>query len=136
VTWGGDWALQRTYTRADVTSRTWVKSDWSSSNYAGRCILFLIFGITDAMYQCYAYWVIGAISNDISKLAYLNGYYKGIRECGFQVILNCALTTDHTEAAGATIVWRLDALKVSYVRMYACSFAVLGAGLLIMLPMI
>jgi len=118
VTWGGDWAIQKTYTRADVTAPSWVKGDWSSSNYAGRCILYIIFGLTDSMWQSYAYWVMGAMSNDVNKLAYLTGFYKGI------------------QSAGAAIVWRLDALKVSYVRMYASSFGLLGAGLLIMLPMI
>lgn len=48
------------------------------------------------MWQTYAYWMMGALSNEPRKLAYFAGFYKGI------------------QSAGAAVVWRLDAAGYSY----------------------
>ena len=52
------------------------------------------------MWQTYAYWLMGALSNDPRKLAYFAGFYKGI------------------QSAGAAVVWRMDAVKYSFESLY------------------
>ena len=66
------------------------------SRFAGYCILYLFYGFLDAMWQTYAYWLMGALSNDPRKLAYFAGFYKGI------------------QSAGAAVVWRMDAVQYSF----------------------
>ena len=62
----------------------------------GYCFLYIFYGFIDAMWQTYAYWLMGALSNDPRKLAYFAGFYKGI------------------QSAGAAVVWRLDAVKTPF----------------------
>lgn len=66
------------------------------SRFVGYCFLYIFYGFIDAMWQTYAYWLMGALSNDPRKLAYFAGFYKGI------------------QSAGAAVVWRLDAVKTSF----------------------
>ena len=58
--------------------------------------MYLFYGFLDAMWQTYAYWLMGALSNDSRKLAYFAGFYKGI------------------QSAGAAVVWRMDAVQYSF----------------------
>lgn len=37
--------------------------DVYSHDYAGACAVYVLYGFTDATYNCYAYWFIGALSN-------------------------------------------------------------------------
>ena len=37
--------------------------DVFDSGYAGACAVYVLYGFTDATYNCYAYWFIGALSN-------------------------------------------------------------------------
>lgn len=66
------------------------------SRFAGYCVLYLLYGLIDAMWQTYAYWLMGALSNNPHKLAYFAGFYKGI------------------QSAGAAVVWRMDATGTSF----------------------
>jgi hypothetical protein len=45
-------------------------------------ILFMYCGLADSLVQTYAYWIIGAISNDPKQLSMLVGYYKGVQSFG------------------------------------------------------
>lgn len=60
----------------------------------------------------------GALSNSGRKAANYAGFYKGI------------------QSAGAAIIYRLDALKVSYVSEFASSWGLLLGALLIASPVI
>ena len=60
----------------------------------------------------------GAITNNSRKLANFAGFYKGI------------------QSAGAAIVWHLDALKISYIALFASSWALLACGLVFALPVV
>ena len=62
------------------------------------------------------YRLMGAMTNNSRKLANFSGFYKGI------------------QSAGAAIIWRLDALKISYTSEYASSWGLCAAGLLIAAP--
>eukprot|EP00123_Amoebidium_parasiticum_P017372 comp23823_c0_seq2/m.41523 comp23823_c0_seq2/g.41523 ORF comp23823_c0_seq2/g.41523 comp23823_c0_seq2/m.41523 type:complete len:469 (-) comp23823_c0_seq2:632-2038(-) len=53
--------------------------------YIYPIICFLLYGMGDAMLQTYAYWIMGAITNDLSQAARYTGFYKGVQS-GFGAI--------------------------------------------------
>ncbi|KAJ7476827.1 major facilitator superfamily domain-containing protein [Mycena galericulata] len=110
------WAYeyQKDYTRASLT----VVDAADRIDLRALCFLFIFFGLLDSMWQTSVYWMMGAMSNDPSKLAYFTGFYKSIQSAG---------------AAGA---WRADAIKTPFINMFASTWALCAAGLLFALPMI
>lgn len=70
------------------------------------------------MWQTYAYWLMGALSNDPRKLAYFAGFYKGI------------------QSAGAAVVWRMDATKAGFDVLFGSSWGLCAAGLVFAAPVI
>ena len=60
----------------------------------------------------------GALTNNGRKLANFAGFYKGI------------------QSAGAAIVYRIDAQKAPFINLFASSWALLAAALLIAAPLI
>ncbi|EIM91984.1 MFS general substrate transporter [Stereum hirsutum FP-91666 SS1] len=113
------WAYfyQKNYTRESIPEDS-QKIDIYDAEYVGRIFLYMFFGMLDAMWQTTAYWMMGAMSNDPAKLAYFAGFYKSI------------------QSAGATGVWRADAVKLPYMNIFISTWALLVAGLLFALPMI
>lgn len=79
--------------------------------------LYLFYGLFDAIFQNFIYWTLGALSNNPKKVALYAGFYKGI------------------QSAGAAIAWRLDAIETPYMTMFASSWALAIAGLLIAAPL-
>ncbi|KAK4991191.1 hypothetical protein LTR50_001949 [Elasticomyces elasticus] len=127
VIWGGGYAFQRRYTRAQVNagadtpkdpSDDYVKMDWSSPGYVGPMFLYMFYGFYDAAWQTCVYWFMGALTNNSRKLANFAGFYKGI------------------QSAGAAIMWRLDATGRPFMNLFASSWALLAASLLLALPVI
>jgi H+/Cl- antiporter ClcA len=51
VIWGGGYAFQKQYTRADVGT-----ADWTSSEYVGPMFLYIFYGLFDSLWQCSVYW--------------------------------------------------------------------------------
>ncbi|KII94434.1 hypothetical protein PLICRDRAFT_172084 [Plicaturopsis crispa FD-325 SS-3] len=113
------WAYfyQKDYTRASTPS-TGVKIDVKDHGYAAKVWLYIFCGLLDAMWQTAAYWMMGAMSNDPSKLAHFAGFYKSI------------------QSAGAAGIWRADAVLIPYMNIFISTWALLVAGLFFMLPMI
>jgi len=123
--WGGGYAFQRGYTRAEVEmgsdtpddpSDDYPKLDWTDSGYVGPMFLYIFYGFYDAAWQCSVYWFMGAMTNNSRKLANYSGFYKGI------------------QSAGAAVIWRLDGLKIPYMNEFASSWGLLAGSLLIALP--
>ena len=65
VVWGGGYAFQVGYTRAEVSvgsdtpddpSDDYVKMDWTSSGYVGPMFLYIFYGMYDAIWQVTVYW--------------------------------------------------------------------------------
>lgn len=56
VIWGGGYAFQRNYTRAEVAQKGYVKKDWSSPGYVGPMFLYMFYGFYDAAWQTTVYW--------------------------------------------------------------------------------
>ncbi|CAG8519829.1 10697_t:CDS:2 [Funneliformis mosseae] len=93
ATWIGGLFFQLTFTRVhNITG-----SDIYDSKYAEKLILYIAYGMNDAMYQIYAYWIMGALSNDVNELARFTGFYKTI------------------QSAGGAISWRIDTLGISFL---------------------
>lgn len=45
--WGGGYAWQKQYTRADINAVGYVKLDWTSSGYVGPMFLYIFYGFFD-----------------------------------------------------------------------------------------
>lgn len=114
------WAYfyQKDYTRASIDANPNSKIDIHSSEYPSRVWLYIFCGLLDSMWQTTAYWLMGAMSNDPAKLAYLAGFYKSIQSAG---------------AAGA---WRADGVLLPYMNIFISTWVLLIAGLLFALPMV
>lgn len=113
--WG--YAYQKTYTRESVALLT-RKMDIHDPGYVGHVWLMIFCGLLDAMWQTTAYWLMGAMSNDPSKLAVFTGFYKSI------------------QSAGAAGVWRADAVGIPYMNIFLSSWCLTAGGLAFALPMI
>jgi len=113
------WAYfyQKRYTRETLAADP-HRIDIFDSEYTGKVFLYLFCGILDAMWQSFAYWLMGAMSNDPAKLAHFAGFYKSLQSAG---------------AAGA---WRADAVKLPFINLFISTWVLLVAGLLFALPMI
>ncbi|KAI5118508.1 hypothetical protein M0805_007678 [Coniferiporia weirii] len=112
------WAYfyQKDYTRASVKDAPTI--DIYDSVYPARVWLYIFCGLLDAMWQTTAYWMMGALSNDPAKLAYLSGFYKSL------------------QSAGAAGVWRADAVGLPFMNIFISTWVLLVAGLLCVLPML
>ncbi|GME72058.1 unnamed protein product [[Candida] boidinii] len=80
--------------------------------------LYMFYGFFDAVWQCYAYWIMGALTNSSRKAAVYAGYYKGL------------------QSAGAAIAWRLDSVGVSYAAIFGSSWGLLAGSLIIAFPVL
>lgn len=113
--WGGGYAFQITFTRDNVADL--VSIDFTHGDYIGPMFLYLFYGLFDAVYQTFIYWTMGALSNNPKKVALYAGFYKGI------------------QSAGAAIAWRLDAMEIPYMDMFASSWGLAIGGLLFCAPL-
>ncbi|GAA5872723.1 hypothetical protein JCM1840_004500 [Sporobolomyces johnsonii] len=149
--WGWAYHYQKSYDRADIDT-TLSRIDFKDSAYPGRALLYIFFGVFDAIFQNYICssprvpslsssalpppranppftnppspplrdpdWLLGAMTNLPSHLAYLVGLYKGVQSAG---------------AAGA---YRADANLEPYISELAVAWALAVAGLLFVVPVI
>ncbi|CZR62278.1 probable DUF895 domain membrane protein [Phialocephala subalpina] len=113
VIWGGGYAFQKQYTRADTSS-----DDWTSSGYVGPMFLYIFYGMYDSFWQCTVYWYMGALSNSGRRTANYVGFYKGI------------------QSAGAAVMWSLDSRKISFMAEFASNWALLSFSLLCAAPVV
>ncbi len=117
VIWGGGLKFQLPYTRDNLATAV-TELDFQDGGYIGPMFLYMFYGIFDALWQTYVYWVMGALSNSSRKTALYAGFYKGI------------------QSAGAAIVWRLDAIKIPYMNLFISSWVLLIASLIFAVPVI
>lgn len=68
--------------------------------------------------QAYAYWIMGCLSNDPMVLSMYAAFYKVFG------------------AAGASIVFNLDAQKKPYLDMFASYWALTAGSMVILLPLV
>jgi hypothetical protein len=86
--------------------------DTSSPLAKSYMALFFFYGFQDGVFQAFAFWIIGALSNDPYILSTYSSLYKS------------------SAAAGAAIVFAMDSQNVAYMRMWGADFAVLIFGCL------
>lgn len=59
-------------------------------------LVYSLYGLLDAIYQNYIYWLVGSLSNNGSELARLVGCYKSV------------------QSVGSALSWRIDAIGTDY----------------------
>ena len=91
--WAGGFAFQLTFDRDYADPK-----HWTSPGFGGPFVLYLIYGMTDAMYQSYMYWLMGAMSNDTSLLARYAGFYKAMQSAGSAISFGI-------DSAGVPLRW-------------------------------
>ncbi|KAF9118620.1 hypothetical protein BGX30_004449 [Mortierella sp. GBA39] len=108
ITWVGGIFFQKTYTINDPAGN----HDFSEGSvYIGPLFLYIFYGLGDAAWQTYCYWLMGALSNDVTVLSRYSGFYKCI------------------QSSGGAISWRINALKVPFMTELIICFALLGASI-------
>ncbi|KAF3924658.1 hypothetical protein AA313_de0204453 [Arthrobotrys entomopaga] len=114
--WGGGYAFQKDYTRENADSLH--KIDWVDNGYGGPLFLYMCYGMYDAIWQTYIYWIMGALSNNARKLAIYAGFYKGI------------------QSAGSAVTFRLDSLKVPYINEFGSTWGLLLGSIVCAAPVV
>ena len=56
VIWGGGYAFEKTYTRAEIGLSSYVAEDWTDPAYIGHMFLYMFYGFYDAAWQGSIYW--------------------------------------------------------------------------------
>ncbi|KAI1317525.1 hypothetical protein EDD11_008332 [Mortierella claussenii] len=108
ATWVGGIFFQRTYSIDDPKLNHDFKEGRS---YVGPMFLYMFYGLNDAAWQTYIYWLMGALSNDATVLSRYAGFYKCI------------------QSSGAAISWRINAIGTNYMVELIICFALLIASI-------
>ncbi|KIJ14044.1 hypothetical protein PAXINDRAFT_13159 [Paxillus involutus ATCC 200175] len=111
------YSYQKTYTRQSIPPDA-QKMDIYDSAYPAHIWLMILYGLLDAMWQTTCFWLIGTMSNNADKLAIYVGFYHSI------------------QAAGAAVVWRMDAIGFPYMVIFVFSWCFVAVGLAMAFPMI
>ncbi|KAG0352542.1 major facilitator superfamily domain-containing protein [Gamsiella multidivaricata] len=93
ATYAGAFAFQTTFGPKDPIQEdgVWVRNpaDFhnidlvnNTSEFLGPYFLYFAFGVTDAMYQGFSYWLMGALTNDTNQAARFAGFYKFVQNLG------------------------------------------------------
>ncbi|ORX90579.1 MFS general substrate transporter [Basidiobolus meristosporus CBS 931.73] len=109
ATWGGGLALQLQYTREDHPKN--IDFIDNPGAFWPKWLLYVFYGLCDAALQTYAYWLMGALSNDSTVLARYAGFYKGL------------------QSAGGAIAWRIDAVNTAFLTQLIISWALFTVSL-------
>lgn len=84
VIWGSGFHFQTSFTRMSVLHLPEAdRIDIADSRrYAGPVVLYALYGLFDAIWQTYCYWLMGALTNDTQKAARFSGFYKAVQNAG------------------------------------------------------
>ncbi|KAG2183724.1 hypothetical protein INT43_006735 [Umbelopsis isabellina] len=111
--WAGGVAFQTTFDRSYDSP-----IDWTTPGFGGPFVLYLMYGFTDALYQSYLYWLMGAMSNDSNTLARFAGFYKAVQSAGGAI--SFGLDAVHTSLLVECIVcWALVAVSLPLIFLVA-----------------
>lgn len=114
VTWGGGLKFQLGVTRENVEDMELI--DFHDGAYIGPMFLYMCYGLFDAIFQSYIFWILGTFSNNPKKVALYASFYKSL------------------QSAFNAIVWRLDAQHTPFMHMFASSWALLAGTMVIAAP--
>ncbi|KAI7904919.1 major facilitator superfamily domain-containing protein [Cokeromyces recurvatus] len=113
ASWIGAIFVQKNFTYDSVKVPGYVQTTVYSEGYAGYCILFAVFGLVDAFYQGFIYWLLGTMTNDTERAARYGGFYKTIQN------------------AAAAIAAQVDAIHVPFMTQIYINLAIEGCGLIL-----
>ncbi|KAH8553876.1 major facilitator superfamily domain-containing protein [Umbelopsis sp. PMI_123] len=111
--WAGGLAFQLTFDRSydNPISLT-------SPGFGGPFFLYMMYGFTDALYQSYLYWLMGAMSNDSNTLARYAGFYKAVQSAGGAI--SFGIDAVHTSLLVELIIcWALVAVSLPLIWLVA-----------------
>ncbi|KAG0343714.1 hypothetical protein BG004_005051 [Podila humilis] len=108
ATWTGGIFFQRTF---NINEPKPNHDFTEGSEYVGPLFLYMFYGLNDAAWQTFIYWLMGAMSNDATVLSRYAGFYKCIQSCG------------------AAVSWRINAVGTPYMTELIICFALLGASI-------
>jgi hypothetical protein len=81
--------------------------------YSAYVWIMIFYGFLSSMWQTYAYWLMGAMSNDPAKLAVFTGFCAfDPRNAEHELNTNQGHADKSLQSAGAAVVWRADAIGV------------------------
>lgn len=87
-----------------------------SKLYVGPCFLYIFYGMFDAFWQGFAYWMLGALCNTPKEAARYVGVYKSL------------------QCVGGAVAFRLTANHLAPMKQFTFNWAMTGAALLVALP--
>ncbi|GAA5813326.1 hypothetical protein MFLAVUS_006803 [Mucor flavus] len=105
--------IQKTYTRESIAVPGYVQLDIDNPQYPGIVVVYTLFGLADAIYQGYIYWLLGTMTNDVERAARYGGFYKTIQN------------------AAKAISDQLEATKTPYMTQLIVVFALNTVGVLL-----
>ncbi|CAO0800123.1 unnamed protein product [Mucor circinelloides] len=113
ASWIGAIFVQQKFTFESVKELGFVQVDVYSPGFAGYIILYAVFGLIDAIYQGFIYWLLGTMTNDNERAARYGGFYKTIQN------------------AAAAIAAQVDAIHTPFMTQIYINLAIEGVGLLL-----
>ena len=114
--WGGGYAFEL-WQEARIASGLKQDIDYTQGGLsAGPIMLYIFYGAYDALWQGFAYWLIGTESNSTGRAAVLVGAYKTF------------------QATGGAMAWRVNALAVSGRTQLGMNWGLCIGSLIIALP--
>jgi len=109
------------YTREDAGDSTFPHIDVTSMEYFFPLVVYIGYGISDSLFQCYITWVLTTLAGtDTNKTAQFFGFYKGV------------------QSLFAAVAWILDSeyVLMSYKYQYFVCVAMFVFGCLLALPVV
>lgn len=116
--WGGGYAFQKWENKRLALGLKQDIDFTDSKIYVGPMFLYFFYGMFDALWQGYCYWIIGATSNNTAVAAVLVGAYKTF------------------QATGGAMAWRINALKTAYMSELGMNWGLSMGALVIAIPMV
>ena len=92
--------------------------DVNNSRSGGYIVLYTLYGCVDGAWQTFAWWIMGTLSNDPLVLSIYSAFYKVFG------------------AAGAAIVFNLDAREIPYAAMFGSYWGLISGSMLLVLVII
>ncbi|KAL7327353.1 hypothetical protein PS15p_205797 [Mucor circinelloides] len=111
--WIGAVVIQTRFTRESIKLDTWVQIDVYDKEYPGLVIEYALFGLIDAVYQGFIYWLLGTMTNDTERAARYGGFYKTIQN------------------AANAVAGQLEAQHVAYMTQLIVVFVINVVGLIL-----
>jgi len=112
------WGIGMLWVKGRSRGQTISLIDFKEGRYIGPMFLYMFFGFFDAVWQCYSYWVMGALTNSARKGAIYAGWYKGL------------------QSAGSAIAWSMDLNEKPYKTMYGTTWGLLAGSLVVAFPIL